>query len=165
MIFFDNVFTFELLNSGVTSDNQKYETVINLYDTIVPDESKWINRDRGAEFVLIKEKKGPYWTRLLKESTKYHWLRVDFNKWKDEDESDEEEAAAGGLGGAGGAGGVDFANMMRQMGGMGGMGGMGDMGGMPDFGDMGGMPPMEGGDEENDSDEEMPGLEEDASKP
>lgn len=65
-----------------------------------PDDSKWVNRERGAEFVLIKSEKG-FWKRLLKETTKYHWLKVDFNRWKDEDDSDDE---AGG----GGAGGTNF---------------------------------------------------------
>merc|ERR1711997_482605 len=37
---------------------------------------------------------GPYWERLLKDKTKQHWLKVDFQKWKDEDDSDEE--AGGG---------------------------------------------------------------------
>ncbi len=48
------------------------------------------------EFALEKAEEGPYWERLLKDKTKQHWLKVDFNKWKDEDDSDEE----GGQGGA-----------------------------------------------------------------
>ncbi|OTF80754.1 prostaglandin E synthase 3-like protein, partial [Euroglyphus maynei] len=99
-----------------TKDKEKYETILNLYGEIKPDDSKWINRDRGAEFVLIKNDTGSYWKRLLKEDKKYHWLKVDFNRWKDEDESDDE---AGG----GGGGGANFEEMMRQMGGLG--GGMG----------------------------------------
>lgn len=127
---------------------KEYEANLELFDEIKPDESKYINRDRGAEFVLIKAKDGPYWKRLLKDDKKYHWLKVDFNKWKDEDESDNE---AGG--------GTDFEDMMRQMGGLGG----GGMGGMPDLGDL---------DEEKDAadsdDEPLPDLEEcdaSASKP
>jgi prostaglandin-E synthase len=27
----------------------------------------------------------------VKEKNKYHWLKTDFNKWKDEDESEDEE--------------------------------------------------------------------------
>jgi hypothetical protein len=27
---------------------------------------------------------------LQKDKKKYHWLKVDFNKWKDEDDSDDE---------------------------------------------------------------------------
>ena len=89
-----------VLFRGVTKDNVTYETQLNLFGEIKPEESKWVNRDRGAEFVLIKAEPGPYWKRLLKEDAKYHWLKVDFNRWKDEDESDDE---AGGGGGAGGA--------------------------------------------------------------
>ena len=63
-------------------------------------------------FILQKESKGPYWPRLLKDSKKVHWLKADWNKWRDEDEEDENE----GPGGAGG----DFDNMFQQMGGMGG---------------------------------------------
>lgn len=33
----------------------------------------------------------------MKDEKRYHWLKVDFNKWKDEDDSDEE-----------GQGGADF---------------------------------------------------------
>lgn len=50
-------------------------------------------------FILKKQEKGPYWPRLLKEAKKVHWLKADWNKWKDEDEEDEEDA--GGLGGMG----------------------------------------------------------------
>ena len=78
----------------MTKDKQKYETILNLFGEIKPEDSKWSNRDRGAEFVLIKKESGPYWKRLLKEDTKYHWLKVDFNRWKDEDDSDDE--AGGG---------------------------------------------------------------------
>jgi len=33
---------------------------------------------------------------LTKEKQKFHWLKVDFNKWKDEDDSDEEGGGGGG---------------------------------------------------------------------
>jgi hypothetical protein len=58
------------------------------------------------EFALEKKETGPFWERLLKEKTKYHWLKTDFNKWKDEDESDVE--LVGGGGGGGGGGGQDL---------------------------------------------------------
>lgn len=40
-----------------------------------------------------------YWPYLTKEKKKYHWLKVDFKKWKDEDDSDDETGSSGGLGG------------------------------------------------------------------
>lgn len=40
--------------------------------------------------VLKKKDDGPYWQQLTKEKQKFHWLKVDFNKWKDEDDSEDE---------------------------------------------------------------------------
>ena len=49
------------------------------------------------EFALYKkDPEGGFWDRLLKERTKQHWLKIDFNKWKEEDESDDEEGGGGG---------------------------------------------------------------------
>jgi prostaglandin-E synthase len=75
-------------------------------------------------FILIKKENDGYWPRLLKDAKKYHWLKIDWNKWKDEDDEEEVESAGAG------AGGPDFDSMFRQMGGMGGMGGLGGLGGM-----------------------------------
>ena len=57
-------------------------------------------------FILKKQEKGPYWPRLLKDAKKVHWLKADWNKWKDEDDEDEDEM--GGLGGMG-----DMSSMVR----------------------------------------------------
>jgi prostaglandin-E synthase len=86
---------------------------------------------------LLQAEEGPYWARLLADKTKAHWLKVDFGKWKDEDDSDAE--GEGGAPGGGGGGG-DLEEMMKNMGGLGG-GGMGGMGGMPGMGGMGGEDP------------------------
>ena len=61
-------------------------------------------------FIIKKKEDGPYWPRLLKDGKKVHWLKADWNKWKDEDEEDESEE------GAAGAGGQDFNQMFQQMG-------------------------------------------------
>lgn len=55
-------------------------------------------RDRNIELVLKKKEDGPYWSSLLKDKKKVHWLKVDFNKWKDEDDSDDEFNMGGGGG-------------------------------------------------------------------
>merc|ERR1712112_310219 len=101
---------------------------MKLLKEIDPEKTKYQVRPRCIEFALEKAEDGPYWERLLEDKTKQHWLKVDFQKWKDEDDSDEE------------AGGGDLEEMMRNMGGLGGMGGMG---GMPGMGGMGGMPGMD----------------------
>ena len=116
-------------------EKKDHEVKIEFLKEIDPEKSKYAVRERVIEFALEKKESGPYWERLLKDKTKQHWLRVDFNKWREEDESDDE------------AGGGDLEQMMSQMGGMGGMGGMpgmGGMGGMPGMGGMGGMPGMGG---------------------
>lgn len=148
-------------------EKKMHELTINLFKEVDPEKSKFAVRDRVIEFALEKKDGGPYWKRLVKEEKKQHWLKVDFNKWKDEDESDEE-----------GGGGQDLEEMMKQMGGLGGgMGGMGGMPGMPggmpgmpgmgmpDMGNLGGgkgmeRPSLDDLDAEEDSDdEELPDLE------
>lgn len=66
---------------------------MNLFAEINVEASKWTSGGRSTEMVLMKEVKGPYWDRLLKESAKYHWLKVDFNRWKDEEDSEDEHGS------------------------------------------------------------------------
>ncbi|XP_060517695.1 prostaglandin E synthase 3 [Cylas formicarius] len=122
-------------------EKKEYEVTINLYNEIDPDKSKSFNRERCIEMILTKAgNKKPYWPALTQDKKKYHWLKCDFNKWHDEDDSGDE-----GLGGMGGGG--DFEEMMRQMGGLDGGGGK------PNFDDL-------DGDEGGDSDDEpIPDLE------
>lgn len=87
------------------TDNKEYEVTLNFFKEIKAEDSKFAVRDRGTEFVIIKAEEG-FWKRLLKEETKFHWLKVDFNKWKDEDDSEDD------------AEGTDMEEMMSKMGGM-----------------------------------------------
>lgn len=77
---------------------------------------------RNIEISLPK-KDAKWWPRLLKDKAKAHWLKVDFSKWKDEDESGAEDMPAG-FDMGGGANNFDINQYMSQMGGAGGMGGM-----------------------------------------
>lgn len=49
--------------------------------------------DRSLEFAIPKKEAGPFWPRLLKSDKKIHWLKIDFNKWKDEDDEEDVENA------------------------------------------------------------------------
>jgi len=64
---------------------------------------------RYVEIVLQKPSSDTkYWPHLTKEKKKYHWLKVDFKKWKDEDDSEDESAGgAGEMGGMGGDANID----------------------------------------------------------
>jgi len=95
------------------TERKEHEVTINLYGKVKPDESKYIVRQRNIDVVLIKEEE-KYWPRLLNEKTKFHWLKVDFNKWKDEEESDEETGPSN-------SNNFDFEDLMAKMGSQGGM--------------------------------------------
>jgi len=133
-------------------DKKDHEVTLNLFSEIDPDKCEHHVRDRTIDFIITKKEDGPFWPRLLTEKTKYHWLKVDFDKWKDEDESDDEAMDMGGMGGMPGMGGMGGMGGMPGMGGMGGLGGMpgmggmgmGGLGGMGGMGGLGGMPGMGG---------------------
>lgn len=125
-------------------DNKVHEVTIPLYDAVLPENSGFVNKGRCIEMVLRKEKKdAAYWPSLTKDKKKPHYLKVDFNKWRDED--DEEEN-----GGGGGNDNYDIEELLRSMGGGGGGGGAaGDKAEKPSFDDL-----------ESDSDDEnLPDLE------
>ncbi|EDV27191.1 uncharacterized protein TRIADDRAFT_54888 [Trichoplax adhaerens] len=69
---------------------QKHHLEFEFYKDIIPEESKQRKSARGYYFQIKKKESGPYWPRMLKQTQKFTWLRIDFNKWKDEDASDEE---------------------------------------------------------------------------
>ena len=60
-------------------------------------DSKQHVSDRNVQLVLMKKTEGPYWPRLLRDGAKVHWLKVDFGKWKDEDDSEDEGDAASNM--------------------------------------------------------------------
>ena len=108
---------------GVGGTEQKmHEITINLYNKIVPNKTVQSLRGRTIELVLPKETDAPYWPRLTKEKTKAHWLKTDFNKWKDEVYSDDDSNMKDGK---------ELEEMMRQMGGLG-----GSVDSKPDFPDL-----------------------------
>ncbi|KAI8824415.1 HSP20-like chaperone [Fimicolochytrium jonesii] len=131
------------------SHGKEYSLDLEFFKEVDIEASKQNITARNLSFVIAKKATGEeYWPRLTKEKAKYHWLKTDFSKWKDEDEV-EEEVAAGGPGGAGGFDGIDFSQFQNMAGGMGGMGGMPGM----DFGANG----MDLGGEQDSDDEEEDG--------
>nr|BAN20316.1 conserved hypothetical protein [Riptortus pedestris] len=118
------------------TEKKEHEITIDLYNEIDPEKSLKAVRDRNIEIMLKKkEDKHGYWPQLTKEKKKYHWLKVDFNRWQDEEDSDDDVVGGGG----------DLEEMMRSMGGLGG----GDS--KPSFDDL---DPLEDSD-----DDDMPDLE------
>ncbi|CAB3224189.1 unnamed protein product [Arctia plantaginis] len=120
------------------SDNKINEVTIPLYDNVVPESSAFVNKGRCIEMVLHKKNTdASYWPSLTKDKKKPHYLKVDFNKWKDE--YDEEETGGDNSN-------YDLVELLRTMGGG---GGAGDKAEKPSFSD-----------QETDSDDEnLPDLE------
>ncbi|KAL7127828.1 hypothetical protein ABFS83_14G277200 [Erythranthe nasuta] len=82
--------------SGV--DNVPYEIDIDLYDKVVVDESKASFTSRHICY-LVKKAESKWWSRLLKQGGKPPvFLKVDWDKWVDEDEQDEKSAGDTGFG-------------------------------------------------------------------
>lgn len=111
-----------------------YEATLDFYAEIKTDYRK-IDNNRHLELVINKETAN-WWPRLLKSSTKLPWVKVDFNKWKEED--DEDDMSGGDF---------DFQNYMSKLGDSGGSGPN-----LDDFGD---------DDDDKDEDDDMPDLEDD----
>lgn len=145
---------------GADPEAHEYGLDLEFFAAIDAEGSKVATSDRGVVLIVAKADKDAeeHWPRLLKASGKTPAnVKVDWDRWQDED--DEAEAAAqggGGFGGDdGGFGGMDFSSLM-QGGGMGGMGGGGGGAGGFDLSalqNMGGF----GGGEEGDDDDDFGG--------
>ncbi|XP_033116571.1 co-chaperone protein daf-41-like [Anneissia japonica] len=136
----------QLIVEGKGGAEQKlYKLDFKFYGQINEEKSHVKRSSREVFITIVKKESGPYWPRLLSDKTKLSYLKTDFNRWVDEDDSDDEDSNTRGMGGMGGG---NLEQMMAQMG-----GGGGD--GFPGLGDL-----NEGGSEDSD-DEELPDLEDD----
>merc|ERR1711892_9143 len=139
------------LKGMAAADNKVYEVTMKFLKEIDPQTTKYNVKQRCIEFGLEKAEEGPFWERLLADKTKQHWLKIDFTKWRDEDDSDTEGGAEGGAPGGGG----DLEEMMKNMGGLGGgMGGMDMSQMMAGMGGGDGQPNMDDLDGDDSDDEE-----------
>lgn len=73
------------------TDKKTYKLELNFFKTIIPEKSRFAVRERGVDFVIEKLDAGPYWERLVSESTKLPWIKVNFDKWVDEEELNESQ--------------------------------------------------------------------------
>ncbi len=72
---------------------RRYHFVIEFFLPVDKSDSDYEIRDRDIRFTFRK-KEADWWPRLLYENVKVPWLRIDFDKWQDEDDrsSGDEEA-------------------------------------------------------------------------
>ena len=57
--------------------------------------SRYAQRQRFVEFVLEKKESGKFWPRLCSGLEKHHWLKTDFEKWKEEEEFESQPQFSG----------------------------------------------------------------------
>lgn len=171
-----------------TSSDKRYEVSIDFFKEVDSEGSTYKVLPRSVQMHILKKDKEEeeFWTRLLKDKAlEKNQVKIDWDRYVDEDEEEEGfdmsnmEGGQGmggmpGMGGGGAPGGMDMEALMKQMGGMGG----GGMGGMPGMGGPGGMD-MEAmmkqmgamggggmggdddeGDDDGDEDDDLPPLEE-----
>ncbi|EPB73117.1 CS domain protein [Ancylostoma ceylanicum] len=96
-----------------TSHTEVFETTMEFFDEINGEGMKRTPTNTRVIELTIPKKESKWWPRLLKEKGKVHWLKVDFDKWKDEDDSGAEDGMP-----FGGDGGFDLNSYMNQMGGV-----------------------------------------------
>lgn len=129
---------------GVGSpENKHYEVTINFLNKIVPDKVVSKNITRCIEFTVPKaDEASGFWPKLTTDKGKLAWLKVDFNKWKDEDDEGDEEETGGNFG--------DFGNMDDMLKNLAPPKAGGGDGSKPAFDDS---------DDEEDSDQDIPPVE------
>ncbi|CAI5445037.1 unnamed protein product [Caenorhabditis angaria] len=131
------------LHFAGSSNTEKYETTIEFYEEIENDSVTRIGTSTRVIELTIRKASPGWWPRLLKQKGKVHWLKVDFSKWKDEDDEEVEEDAGGAAAGLGN--GFDINQYMSQLGN--GAGGA-DFGGLEDDEEEDDMPELEDNEEE-----------------
>jgi len=92
VVFEKNSMTFTSVSEEENKEKH-YRNEIELFGAIDPDQSRYVNTGRVVRCVLTRAEEGEYWPRLTKEKIRLHWLKVDFGRWKDEDDSDDEDKA------------------------------------------------------------------------
>jgi prostaglandin-E synthase len=98
-----------------TSQQQKYEVNLEFMHEVDTEakESKWAANARNVHFYIMKkDKEAEFWPHLLKDKTLEKTnVKVDWNKYVDEDEDDDSGFDMSALSGGGG---FDINQMMAQ---------------------------------------------------
>ncbi|EKX55165.1 hypothetical protein GUITHDRAFT_160392 [Guillardia theta CCMP2712] len=105
-----NKTTINVTETSFTFKSEDHELSLDFFGTVDPKQSSWKVGARDVAFVFMRKEVGDYWDTLHK-GKKIHTLKVDWDKWKDEDEARDGDLDMSGFdkfdfGGAG-AGGFD----------------------------------------------------------
>ncbi|XP_020371118.1 putative protein PTGES3L isoform X1 [Rhincodon typus] len=81
---------FKLIFSCKSADNTELYNNIELYSKVDPNDSRHKRSDRSVTLFMRKIDGKKAWPRLTKDKTKYAWLTVDFDNWRDWHDDDEQ---------------------------------------------------------------------------
>lgn len=89
----DEKFSFTINGMSFQGTNnetrQQYAVDLEFYANIIPDQ---VIRQAGKRCIMLtipKEASGPFWPRLTKSTSKFHFIKTDFSKWVDEDDTND----------------------------------------------------------------------------
>ncbi|XP_039969571.1 very-long-chain (3R)-3-hydroxyacyl-CoA dehydratase 3 isoform X3 [Bactrocera neohumeralis] len=85
----EKCFEFSSKGYGACGFNE-YKFELHFYDSIYKEQYSYRITDTKVEFV-IKKNYYKWWPRLVPAPQKPHWLRIDFDRWRTEDEMIEDE--------------------------------------------------------------------------
>uniref|UniRef100_J3LR92 Co-chaperone protein p23 n=1 Tax=Oryza brachyantha TaxID=4533 RepID=J3LR92_ORYBR len=82
-----------LFSFSAVANGEPFNFTLELFDSVLPEGSKTKTKMglRNIICSIQKEKKG-WWKRLLKSEDKHPYIKVDWNKWCDEDEESDAPA-------------------------------------------------------------------------
>ncbi|KAK3710041.1 hypothetical protein QZH41_012425 [Actinostola sp. cb2023] len=82
---------FKAYGHGARGEDQ-YQLQVNFLEPIDPQASTHSLLERYVDFSIAKCKgREFFWQRLVEQDKKPHWLKINFDKWKNEDDTDDEE--------------------------------------------------------------------------
>ncbi|KAI8142741.1 HSP20-like chaperone [Fennellomyces sp. T-0311] len=99
--------SFHFKGKGEKEQNE-YEADLEFYGPVDVPKSKQHLTPRNLTMIIYKKEEG-FWPRLQKDKKKPNFLKVDFARWKDEDD-EEEEGPEDPMGA------MDFSSLMQQAG-------------------------------------------------
>ncbi|KAH0787034.1 HSP20-like chaperone [Histomonas meleagridis] len=77
-----------IFKGRTVSPDQKYDLNLELFDEIDPTdkETRYVKYGRYIQLNLRKRNSSVWWPRLAKTTQKLHYVKIDWEKWVDDDE-------------------------------------------------------------------------------
>jgi len=81
----------EITAEGKRGAKKQFRNELDLYGRVDVEKCGYQLFGRRVKCLLPRAEQGEYWPRLTAEKQRIHWLKVDFTRWKDEDDEETED--------------------------------------------------------------------------